>query len=121
MMDSWVSFLWKIILLFMAFITIIGFILLGMSLSDISNYKQHVNYAIERNGGLTDKAVKEINKYAEEHSHGEYQLTSDKMGQKIGYGQKVSYTVKCSFKLHGLPKEYFIKSVKGEAISQVRQ
>lgn len=120
-MDSFISLLLKILMLFMAFIMMICFILFGIELSDISNYKQYVNYTIERNGGLTSEAVREIEEYSEKHVHGRYEVSSEKMGQKVKYGEKVLYQVKCKYYLYGiLPKEV-VFDVKGEAVSQVRQ
>ncbi|MEX1447928.1 hypothetical protein AB3I00_14845, partial [Enterococcus sp. C76] len=82
-MDAWISFFIKIVLLFMAFMMMLGFIIFGIELSDISNYKQFVNYTIERNGGLTSESLDEIEEYSEKHVHGRYVIASEKLGQKV--------------------------------------
>ncbi|EHK9937508.1 hypothetical protein GHK79_04725 [Enterococcus faecium] len=120
-MDSYVSFLIKIPVLFFIFMLMMTFILLGIEVSDVSNYKQYVNYTIERNGGLTLEAMDKIKEYDKKHVHGKYEIISTKMGQKVNYGEKVSYKVKCNYRLYNVVVDTFAFDVKGEAVSQVRQ
>lgn len=119
-MERWLSFLMKLLiggLLMLAFVGLWG---VGLSLSDVSNFKQTVDATIEREGGLTPKALKELSTYAKEHTHGQYVLKSAQEGQVVPYGQVVAYELICSYRTPFLKSPFYRQVIKGQAVSQVR-
>lgn len=63
-MDSFFSFLVKLLIGGLMVLAFVGLWGVGIELSDVSNFKQQVNYTIERDGGLTQQAIREISTYA---------------------------------------------------------
>ncbi|HFE9852519.1 hypothetical protein [Enterococcus faecalis] len=119
-MDSYVSLFFKLLIGAMAIFLFLGAWSVGIALSDISNYKQQVNYAIEQNGGLTPNALTYLAKYEANESHGHYKISSKQLGQKVAFGERVTYEITCTFPTYlPAPKEV-TQTVTGMATSQVR-
>ncbi|MGG3663001.1 hypothetical protein [Bacillus gobiensis] len=85
-----------------------------------NDYKQYINYQIERNGGLTDEAIKKIEAYDEKNFGGNFSIGSSKLGQQLPFGQEVDYTVNTTYNFFFLPLLSRDISIKGSAISQIR-
>ncbi|RBP59282.1 hypothetical protein DES36_1197 [Alkalibaculum bacchi] len=107
----------------------IGLLLLAMLLAaaiffievgGVNPFKQQVNYQIERNGGLTENAITNINTYSENYYDGRFSVESDKLNQKVEYGEIVDYTVKGVFEIKIFPAPDVKLSFKGTGVSQVR-
>ena len=120
-MDSFLSFLVKLLIGGLMVLAFVGLWGVGIELSDVSNFKQQVNYTIERDGGLTQQAIREISTYAQEHSHGQYQIKSAQLGQKVPYGMSVGYEIVCTYQTLFLSHPIFQQTVHGNAVSQVRE
>lgn len=93
----------------------------GYQIQTADSFRQHVNYNIERRGGLTEQSMKEINQMSKENYNNWYTVTSEKAGQKVSFGETVDYKIEASYPvlfISGLPT---IKSqMTGQAVSQVR-
>lgn len=89
-------------------------------LQDINTFKQQVNYQIERRGGLTDVAIQNIKKYSEKNYNGRYKIQSDKLNQKVGYGEEVDYTVVATIPIQILPLPAVTFEFSGTGVSQIR-
>lgn len=119
-MDAYVSFFFKLLIGAFAFALLLGAWSVGLGLSDVSNFKQRVNYAIEQHGGLTKEAVGEIDSYAKKQLHGTYHLQSAQLEQKVAFGETVTYKVVCVFPTYlPMPKEV-TETTTGAATSHVR-
>lgn len=119
-MDSYLSLFIKVLIGGLFFVLILGAWSVGLALSDVSNFKQRVNYAIEQNGGLTQQALADLAQYAQTQSHGEYKITSRQLGEKVAFGETVTYEVLCTFPTHLPAPKTVSQRVSGSATSQVR-
>ncbi|KGX85187.1 hypothetical protein [Pontibacillus litoralis] len=109
--------------LFVSVFIIFSMVSLTLFFSEVNQaneYKQYVNYQIERNGGLTSEAIKKIEDYNKEHFGGEFEVQSSQMNQQFPFGQEVSYKVNATHEFLFLPIVSREISLKGAAISQVR-
>ncbi|MEK4692417.1 hypothetical protein [Bacillus sp. FSL W8-1202] len=85
-----------------------------------NEYKQYINYQIERNGGLTTSAIEHIEEYNKKYYDSRFKIESPMMNQKVKYGDEVNYTVQGNFKIlyFNLPIQTI--SIKGSALSLIR-
>ncbi|KIL25100.1 hypothetical protein B4134_0516 [Bacillus safensis] len=88
-------------------------------MNQANDFKQQVNYQIERNGGLNSNALKEIEKKNKEAYGGSFQIKSDALNKTLPYGSEISYEIKTIYasQIFGIKKEI---EVKGGAISLIR-
>lgn len=100
--------------------TMISVALFCYQLQDVNTFKQQVNYQIERNGGLTSKAIRNIKDYSDRNYQGRYEIKSDKLNQKVAYGEEVDYTVIATIPIQILPLPDVILSFEGNSVSQIR-
>ncbi|MEH7798899.1 hypothetical protein CUU65_12680 [Bacillus safensis] len=84
-----------------------------------NDFKQLVNYQIERNGGLNSNALKEIEKKNKESYAGSFQIQSDALNKTLPHGSEVSYEIKTIYvaQIFGIKKEI---EAKGGALSRIR-
>lgn len=80
-----------------------SFALYTYEVRETPNFRQHVNYQIERNGGLTEQAIENITLYSEEQYGGRYTISSPQMNQKVSFGETVEYTVTGVFEIKFVP------------------
>ncbi|MGG0888913.1 hypothetical protein [Cytobacillus horneckiae] len=85
-----------------------------------NDFKQYVNYQIERNGGLTGEAMSKVESYNQEHYGGKFKVQSNQMNQQFAFGQEVDYLVTREHTFFFLPILSQEISIKGSAISQIR-
>ncbi|MBP2098906.1 hypothetical protein [Enterococcus rivorum] len=119
-MDSYISLLVKLLIGAIAVVSFVGLWALGLGLSDVNNYKQRVNYTIERYGGLTDDALQELARYGEENTHAVYTVESPQLHEKVPFGETVTYAIQCEFQTPLLPVTVFSHTIKGSATAQIR-
>lgn len=107
------------IFLFMifSFFALAGFF---TSINHANEFKTYINYQIESNGGLTSKALDNIEKYNDEHYDGKFTITSPVENEKFPYGKQVDYSLKTTYKFFFIPLGDQAISVKGSALSLVR-
>lgn len=107
----------------------IGMLLIGLIIStalflvqllQVSSFKQHVNYQIERNGGLTEIAIDDIKEYSEEYFDGKFSVDSPLLNKKVSYGEPVDYTLTGTFNVLLLPMPDLSIDFTGTGVSQVR-
>lgn len=67
------------------------------------NFRQHVNYQIERHGGLTEAALNNISVYSEEQYGGRYEIESTQLNEKVSFGEMVDYTVVGTYEIRFVP------------------
>ncbi|ODJ64891.1 hypothetical protein [Brochothrix thermosphacta] len=108
---------------FIGLLLIFGMVSIALFLyqfQDINTYKQQINYQIEREGGLTKDAVKSLKKESEDNYNGRYTIKSEKLNEKVPFGEKVDYTVvsKITVYLFEIPDMTIEQS--GSGVSQVR-
>lgn len=87
---------------------------------NINSFKQEVNYQIERQGGLTETAVANINAHSEAYYGGQFTVQSDKLNQKVNYGETVDYIVTGEFEIRLFPMPNVTLEFGGSSLSQVR-
>ncbi|HBL1652533.1 hypothetical protein [Enterococcus sp. HMSC076E04] len=113
----------EIIKWFIGLIMIMTMVSIGLfcvRLQDINTFKQQVNYQIERKGGLTTEAVEAIDKYSDTNYDGRFTIESDKLNQKVSYGEEIDYTIKATIPIQILPLPDVSLSFKGNSVSQIR-
>ncbi len=109
-----------------SFVGLIGFMLILsaatflIQVGDVNTFKQHVNYQIERQGGLTEEAVKEISDYSKDHYDSRFKVESELLNQKVDYGEIVNYEVVGSFKINAFNLPEIEIPSSGTGVSQVR-
>lgn len=88
-------------------------------LNQANDFKQQINYQIERNGGLNSNALKEIEKKNQEAYGGSFQVHSASLNKTLPYGSEVAYKISTTYKFQlGGHKE--VIEVKGGALSLIR-
>lgn len=95
--------LFKWICYFTIFMCFASFGVYTHQVRETPNFKQHVNYQIERHGGLTNVALENINNYSEEHYNGRYTIDSPLLNEKVSFGEQVDYTVTGVFEIAFVP------------------
>lgn len=88
--------------------------------SNVNSYKQQVNYEIERSGGLTPEVVEQLDEYSKTYYKGIFTISSDRLNQKVNYGETVDYMINGKFDIKILPLPDVNLSFKGTGVSQVR-
>lgn len=91
-----------------------------INLNQAQDFKQMVNYQIERHGGLTTEAQTKIKNYSKDHFDNQFTVTSNSGTDKMEYGKEVSYTVNGKIKLLFITLPVQNIAIKGAAISMVR-
>lgn len=109
---------WFIGILLIMLIASVGVIF--FQLQEVNSFKQQVNYQIERKGGLTEEAIRELNDYAQENYLSAYQIESDKLNEKVSFGDTVDYTIKVEIPIHFYQVPSIEYDSKGSGVSQVR-
>ncbi|EQK39983.1 hypothetical protein C672_3545 [[Clostridium] bifermentans ATCC 638] len=89
-------------------------------IGQVHNYQSYVDTQIERNGGLTDKAMANINTYNEKNYKGKFTINSDQMNQKFAYGSIINYQIVGKYKLLFLDFDTQSYPVNGSSISLIR-
>ncbi len=91
-----------------------------ININQANDFKQFVNYQIERNGGLTTTAMEKINTYNKEHYHGKFKVASSQGTSKMAFGEEVNYTISGKYEFFFISLPAQLINVKGSAISMVR-
>uniref|UniRef100_UPI00344D5710 hypothetical protein n=1 Tax=Carnobacterium sp. TaxID=48221 RepID=UPI00344D5710 len=110
----------KWFLYLMLIVMLVSATLFFFQVGDTNNFKQKVNYEIERQGGLTEEAVQTLNKYSEKNFDGRYTVESEKLNQKVAFGEIVDYQVKAKFNIAIIPIPDINMEFSGSGVSQVR-
>ncbi|TGA98612.1 hypothetical protein E4665_07040 [Sporolactobacillus shoreae] len=88
--------------------------------SQAYDFRQYVDYQIQRNGGLTADALTEINAYNQQKYGGRYQLESESGNGTKPYGTVINYQVKVPERLTLLNIKLTPLTIRGSAVSLVR-
>ena len=99
---------------------LVSFSIFVIDMSTSNNYKQYVNYEIERNGGLTAEALNNLEAYSDEHFKGMYTVSSDRAMERVEFGESVDYTVHGSYSIFMLPTLDIDMDFGGSAVSYIR-
>ncbi len=91
-----------------------------INLNQAQDFKQMVNYQIERHGGLTTETQTKIKNYSKDHFDNQFTVKSNSGTDKMEYGKEVSYTVNGKIKLLFITLPVQNIAIKGAAISMVR-
>ncbi|MCJ8223653.1 hypothetical protein P8822_00415 [Bacillus sonorensis] len=91
-----------------------------ININQANDFKQYVNYQIERNGGLTESAMGKISDYNEEHYHGRFNVVSSQGSRKMPFGEEVDYTIKGKYEFFFISLPVQLIHVKGSAVSMIR-
>lgn len=91
-----------------------------ININQTQDFKRYINTQVERQGGLTDEAMANIEEYNQTYYEGEYTVTSDMAGQKVPYGTEVNYevtrTIDMAFEFYSIPPLTF----EGSTVSLCR-
>ncbi|WP_142425280.1 hypothetical protein [Enterococcus casseliflavus] len=119
-LDHSVSEIFRMLLGFFLACCLLSVVVFSYQLQTLNTFRQQVNYRIERKGGLTTEAVKEINQYSKEYFHGWYTVDSNQIGNKVIFGENVDYKIIGTYPIAFLPLPDLNVEVPGQASSQVR-
>lgn len=120
MIDGSIMTTGRIFISFLMIALMLGMATFLFQLQQVNNYKQYVNYQIERNGGLTENALENINTYSENHFHDIFSVSSDQLNEKVPYGSIVEYKVQGNFNLMYWDLEPITLSNTGAALSLIK-
>lgn len=99
---------------------LISLTMFSFQLDNVNSFKQQVNYQIERQGGLTETAIKNINEYSKKYYNGAFKVESERLNEKVAFGEAVDYVVKGTFKIQIFPISDIHLDFNGTGVSQVR-
>lgn len=111
----------KYIVSFFGLIMMCILVVFFIQIQDTTAYQQTVNYTIEREGGLTDSALNDLEKESADNYGGKVAVVSDDSGVEKKFGEIVDYEIKQTFSFHFFRDFSFTVSKKGNAVSQVRK
>jgi hypothetical protein len=120
MMEGSVMEMGKLYITLFIIFTLFSLAMFFASINHANEYKQYVNYQIERYGGLNGTALTKIDEYNNDHYDGKFQVESAQMNQKFPYGEQVTYTIKTNYEFFFLPILSRDIQVKGAALSNIR-
>lgn len=109
--------------LYISLFIIFSMVSLALFFSEINHandFKQYVNYQIERNGGLTSEAMEKVEAYNQQHFNGRFKVKSAQMNQQLSFGREVDYTINTTHNFFFLPLVNKNITIRGSAISQIR-
>ncbi len=86
----------------------------------VNSFRQYVDNQIERNGGLTEKAITNINLHDKENYNNKFTINSDQMNQKLSYGSIINYRIVGNFKILFFNFDTRSFPINGSSISLVR-
>lgn len=110
----------KYFLYLFVFLALMSLTLFFFQVGDTNNFRQRINYEIERQGGLTEEAVEKLATYSEENYGGRYAITSEQLNEKVAYGEIVDYTILADFEVAIFPIPNVQMEFSGSGVSQVR-
>ncbi|GAF66458.1 hypothetical protein BTS2_3359 [Bacillus sp. TS-2] len=119
-MEGNIMALVKMFLIALGVALIVSVAVFMFQISQVNNFKQYVNYQIERNGGLTNEAISSIDNYSNEHYTGRFKVFSPYLYEKQPYGSIIPYEITGSFTFLFFEFEDVELPAKGSAISLVR-
>lgn len=106
--------------IFLLIIAMVGVLLYIVGLMQSVSYKDYINAQIQREGGLTQQAMANIETYGEEQYGSKFKVISESGSDKKPYGESVNYRIegRVGGDVANAPSS-FIRS-KGSSISKVR-
>lgn len=119
-LDHSISEIFRMLLGIILACYLIGISILAYQIQTINPFKQQVNYRIERRGGLTNEAMKEINEHSKKYYSGWYTVESEKTGKKLEFGDSIEYKVITNYPVLFLPSNNLKLEIIGQASSQIR-
>ncbi|WP_342467251.1 hypothetical protein [Bacillus sp. FSL W8-0502] len=119
MIDGFLMIFLKIYLACMSVILVVDTAGFLIRVNQINDFTQHVNYQIQRNGGLNENALKQIEKKNKEAYGGSFQIQSDSLNKTLPFGSEVTYEIKTIYvsQVFGIKTEM---GAKGGALSLIR-
>ncbi|MGE1145697.1 hypothetical protein [Bacillus pumilus] len=120
MMEGSITAIFKMYLFLLCILAILSVAIFFIQVNQINEYKQIVNYQIERNGGLTPEAISKLKDYDQKHFSGRFSIESPMLNQKVKYGDEVDYTVHSTFEILYFEIPNVKIPIKGSALSLTR-
>lgn len=101
------------------------FLLLGLTIFMINHtqtidFKNYVDGQAEKNGGLTENAMTNINSYSEAHYGGRYEVVSLSGNEKKSYGESIDYEIRGNIQILFFDIPDQLTRTRGSTISYVR-
>lgn len=100
--------------------SIVAISIFAINISSVNNYKQQVNYEIERHGGLTTEALEALEEYSEDNYGGRFSVESDLVYEQVPFGEAVDYKVIADVDMVLIPIELEPWKFEGTGVSYVR-
>lgn len=87
-------------------------------MQNVNSFRQTVNYTIERNGGLNQNIVGELNQHSADFFNGRFEVRGD--ASDVSFGDVIDYQVDVQIPISFLPVPDFQTTFTGTAPSMVR-
>jgi hypothetical protein len=108
---------------FLGLLMILGIVSIGFfffQVQEVNTFKQQINYQIERRGGLTPEAVEELETYADTFLQGTYIIESDRLNERVAFGEQVEYTITATYSIAFFPLPDVVLNFRGMGVSKIR-
>lgn len=99
---------------------IVGLSILLFQVNQSNNFKQYVNYQIERGGGLTSEVIERVNNYSEDHFNGIFYIDPTEKTTQKPYGTTVEYVIQATFEIPFFQFEVLNIAISGSSITLTR-
>ena len=113
----------EIIKWFMGLFLVLGLVAVGIFLfqvQEVNGFRQQINYAIEREGGLTPEALERLEEFSRANLSGTYAIESDQLGERVNFGEIVEYTLVATYEIAFFPVPDVVLRFRGLGVSKVR-
>ena len=100
---------------------ILGFVgvsLFFFEMQNVNNFRQTVNYQIERSGGLDSQVVADLNSHSEAFFNGRFVVRNQ--NQEVEFGELVNYQIDVNIPIPFIPVPNFEVAFTGTAPSMTR-
>ncbi|APT48389.1 hypothetical protein BSA145_20870 (plasmid) [Bacillus safensis] len=91
-----------------------------INLNQANDFKQYVNYQIERGGGLNSASMKKVNEYNQKYYRGKFKVTSLSGNAKMPFGEEVSYKITGNYEFFFITLPVQQINTNGTAVSLIR-
>ncbi|PAK32387.1 MULTISPECIES: hypothetical protein [Bacillus] len=120
MNDGSITSLGKMYIFLICLLGLISVNTFFIQLNQANEYKQFVNYQIERHGGLTPAALKKLNEHHKKHYGSEFKIESPVLNQKVSFGDEVDYTIQADYEILYFKIPNVKIPIKGSAVAWTR-
>jgi len=113
-----ITMIMNMVLILFFIVGLFGLTLFAVEVQNVNSFKQTVNYHIERNGGLSEAGVAQLNEHANQHFNSRFSVVGEFV--EVSFGDVVTYQIKATIPVPFTPIPDVHMQFTGSAISKVR-